>query len=62
MRRRSPNLRSARLEFRVFEEAQPIAQNKKSGPRGPTLIVEMIMSGLMLGTNSVHCKHEVQIL
>ena len=42
----------ARFEYRKrLENAQAIAQNKKSGPKGPTLRVEMIMSAWILGTN-----------
>ena len=33
-----------------FDFAQAIAQNKKSGPQGPTLRVEMIMSAWILCT------------
>ena len=41
--RRSPSLSPVQAPFRVGR-AQPITQNKKSGPEGPTLRVEMIMS------------------
>jgi len=34
-------------------------QKKKSGPEGPTLRVEMIMSVLTLGACCVFGKHEV---
>jgi hypothetical protein len=34
-------------------------QNKKSGPQGPTLRVEMIMSDRILGWDCMFGKHEV---
>ena len=61
---RSPAHRPQSRQVQVFasREAQATAQNKKSGPLGPTLKVEMIMSAEIVGRNRAHCKREVKKL